>query len=141
MNPKWDCLWVWFTENEVKTNTSRYLYCKPLLWYWYIFTVKRINKLVLRENNENSRIYFLIYFSVLSDCASLMKKCVQCRAVVERRVPFIMCCGGKGTEDTTDDICEWLQDPYSFPSLKQLLISFLILWNDLNLSFSFWRKV
>jgi len=48
----------------------------------------------------------LIHVSVLSDCASLMKKCVQCRAVVERRVPFIMCCGGKGTEDTTDDICE-----------------------------------
>lgn len=40
------------------------------------------------------------------DCASLMKKCVQCRAVVEKRVPFIMCCGGKGTEDTTDDISE-----------------------------------
>ncbi|KAH0617785.1 hypothetical protein JD844_016372 [Phrynosoma platyrhinos] len=38
------------------------------------------------------------------NCASLMKKCVQCRAVVERRVPFIMCCGGKGTEDSTDDI-------------------------------------
>lgn len=35
-----------------------------------------------------------------------MKKCVQCRAVVERRVPFIMCCGGKGTEDTIDDISE-----------------------------------
>lgn len=38
------------------------------------------------------------------DCASLMKKCVQCRAVVERRVPFIMCCGGKSSEDATDDI-------------------------------------
>ncbi|XP_070603723.1 E3 ubiquitin-protein ligase MIB1 isoform X3 [Erythrolamprus reginae] len=38
------------------------------------------------------------------NCASLMKKCVQCRAVVERRVPFIMCCGGKGSEDTIDDI-------------------------------------
>lgn len=33
-----------------------------------------------------------------------MKKCVQCRAVVERRVPFIMCCGGKSAEDATDDI-------------------------------------
>uniref|UniRef100_A0A8C4ZEC4 RING-type E3 ubiquitin transferase n=1 Tax=Gadus morhua TaxID=8049 RepID=A0A8C4ZEC4_GADMO len=32
-------------------------------------------------------------------CASLMKKCVQCRAVVERRTPFVMCCGGKGMED------------------------------------------
>ncbi|XP_015473600.1 E3 ubiquitin-protein ligase MIB1-like isoform X2 [Parus major] len=31
------------------------------------------------------------------NCASLMKKCVQCRAVVERRVPFIMCCGGKAS--------------------------------------------
>uniref|UniRef100_G3U2F5 MIB E3 ubiquitin protein ligase 1 n=1 Tax=Loxodonta africana TaxID=9785 RepID=G3U2F5_LOXAF len=38
------------------------------------------------------------------NCASLMKKCVQCRAVVERRVPFIMCCGGKSAEDTADDI-------------------------------------
>lgn len=73
----------------------------------------------------------LVYFSVPSDCASLMKKCVQCRAVVERRVPFIMCCGGKGTEDTSDDICEWLQSPYSFMFLHQLI---LILLNDLNLS-------
>jgi len=58
-----------------------------------------------KRDNKNSRIQIEI-ISVLSDCASLMKKCVQCRAVVERRVPFIMCCGGKGTEDTTDDICE-----------------------------------
>ena len=43
-----------------------------------------------------------------ADCASLMKKCVQCRAVVERRVPFIMCCGGKSAEDATDDICKWV---------------------------------
>lgn len=37
------------------------------------------------------------------DCASLMKKCVQCRAVVERRTPFVLCCGGKGMEDDADD--------------------------------------
>ncbi|KAI4905210.1 hypothetical protein NFI96_011039, partial [Prochilodus magdalenae] len=37
------------------------------------------------------------------NCASLMKKCVQCRAVVERRTPFVLCCGGKGMEDATDD--------------------------------------
>lgn len=43
-----------------------------------------------------------------ADCASLMKKCVQCRAVVERRVPFIMCCGGKSAEDAADDICKWV---------------------------------
>uniref|UniRef100_A0A673K4S7 E3 ubiquitin-protein ligase MIB1 n=1 Tax=Sinocyclocheilus rhinocerous TaxID=307959 RepID=A0A673K4S7_9TELE len=36
-------------------------------------------------------------------CASLMKKCVQCRAVVEHRTPFVLCCGGKGMEDATDD--------------------------------------
>ncbi|KAM7319952.1 hypothetical protein ACRRTK_020395 [Alexandromys fortis] len=41
---------------------------------------------------------------LISDCASLMKKCVQCRAVVERRVPFIMCCGGKSSEDPSDDV-------------------------------------
>ncbi|MEE6464267.1 hypothetical protein FKM82_006222 [Ascaphus truei] len=38
------------------------------------------------------------------NCASLMKKCVQCRAVVERRVPFVMCCSGKCIEEVTDDI-------------------------------------
>ncbi|XP_064201637.1 E3 ubiquitin-protein ligase mib1-like [Anguilla rostrata] len=38
-----------------------------------------------------------------ADCASLMKKCVQCRAVVERRTPFALCCGGKGMEDDTAD--------------------------------------
>ena len=30
------------------------------------------------------------------DCASLMKKCVQCRNAIEESVPFIVCCGGKG---------------------------------------------
>lgn len=43
-----------------------------------------------------------------ADCASLMKKCVQCRAVVERRAPFILCCGGKGAEDTGDELGERL---------------------------------
>ncbi|KAB1277276.1 17-beta-hydroxysteroid dehydrogenase 14 [Camelus dromedarius] len=38
------------------------------------------------------------------NCASLRKKCVQCQAVVKRRVPFIMCCGGKSSDDATDDI-------------------------------------
>lgn len=28
-------------------------------------------------------------------CASLMKKCVQCRSPIERRVSFNVCCGGK----------------------------------------------
>ncbi len=32
-----------------------------------------------------------------------MKKCVQCRAVVERRTPFVLCCGGKGMEDDAAD--------------------------------------
>lgn len=53
-----------------------------------------------------SRLQRLIAYCVfvsLTDCASLMKKCVQCRAVVERRTPFVMCCGGKGMEDATDD--------------------------------------
>lgn len=86
-------------------NTSSYLYYKHLLWHCYIVTVNKqtYGQEGIKMKWHNSE---LIYFSVLSDCASLMKKCVQCRAVVERRVPFIMCCGGKGTEDTTDDICE-----------------------------------
>ena len=96
-----------------------------------------INKLMdSKEEKWNGRIQS--WFISLSDCASLMKKCVQCRAVVERRVPFIMCCGGKGTEDTTDDICEWLQNPYSFTFHHQLLI--LILLNDVNLSSFFKEK-
>jgi len=27
-------------------------------------------------------------------CAPLMKKCVQCRAQIDRMLPFIVCCGG-----------------------------------------------
>ena len=27
-------------------------------------------------------------------CGSLMKKCVQCRAAIDKMVPFIVCCGG-----------------------------------------------
>ncbi len=44
-----------------------------------------------------------LHVCVPADCASLMKKCVQCRAVVESRTPFVLCCGGKGMEDATDD--------------------------------------
>ena len=64
--------------------------------------------------NEWRKATLFVFSSVrcvvlpFADCASLMKKCVQCRAVVERRVPFIMCCGGKSAEDATDDICEWV---------------------------------
>ncbi|XP_030838657.1 E3 ubiquitin-protein ligase MIB1 [Strongylocentrotus purpuratus] len=29
-------------------------------------------------------------------CGSLMKKCVQCRSDIEKTVPFVVCCGGKG---------------------------------------------
>ncbi|XP_047739586.1 E3 ubiquitin-protein ligase mib1 [Hyalella azteca] len=31
-----------------------------------------------------------------TNCATLMKKCVQCRNVIEKTVPFIVCCGGQG---------------------------------------------
>lgn len=30
------------------------------------------------------------------NCASIMKKCVQCRTQIEEMVPLIVCCGGKG---------------------------------------------
>jgi len=30
------------------------------------------------------------------NCAALMKKCVQCRSVIDKSVPFIVCCGGQG---------------------------------------------
>ncbi|KAG8227576.1 hypothetical protein J437_LFUL000676 [Ladona fulva] len=30
-------------------------------------------------------------------CAALMKKCVQCRAQIDRMLPFSVCCGGNGT--------------------------------------------
>merc|ERR1712121_563554 len=29
------------------------------------------------------------------NCASVTKKCVECRAVIEEKVPFFVCCGGK----------------------------------------------
>ena len=29
-------------------------------------------------------------------CAALMKKCVQCRASIDKVIPFIVCCGGTG---------------------------------------------
>lgn len=48
-------------------------------------------------------MYVCVCMCACIDCASLMKKCVQCRAVVERRTPFVLCCGGKGMEDATDD--------------------------------------
>lgn len=32
------------------------------------------------------------------NCASLMKKCVQCRGVIEKHIPFIVCCGGQGED-------------------------------------------
>ncbi len=32
----------------------------------------------------------------VSGCGSLMKKCVQCRAPIDKMIPFIVCCGGTG---------------------------------------------
>ncbi len=33
-------------------------------------------------------------------CASLMKKCVECRAAISEAVPFTVCCGGKAGNNT-----------------------------------------
>ncbi|EEC11167.1 conserved hypothetical protein [Ixodes scapularis] len=57
--------------------------------------------------------YFLYKKSVLichafclslsfSGCAALMKKCVQCRAQIDKVVPFAVCCGGSGEDDDTE---------------------------------------
>lgn len=89
----------------MKINSSSSLYYKHLLSHCCVVTLNKQTR-AQKKRKMKWEDFELIYFSVPSDCASLMKKCVQCRAVVERRVPFIMCCGGKGTEDTSDDICE-----------------------------------
>lgn len=44
----------------------------------------------------NKYSYMNIAVFVVVDCASLMKKCVQCRNAIDESVPFIVCCGGKG---------------------------------------------
>lgn len=36
------------------------------------------------------------HMCVCEGCASLMKKCVQCRAQIQHMVPFSVCCGGGG---------------------------------------------
>jgi len=41
----------------------------------------------------NKREITLMVF-VLTGCAALMKKCVQCRSSIDKLVPFIVCCGG-----------------------------------------------
>uniref|UniRef100_A0A087XXV1 RING-type E3 ubiquitin transferase n=1 Tax=Poecilia formosa TaxID=48698 RepID=A0A087XXV1_POEFO len=61
-----------------------------------------------------------VLFQPCGHCASLMKKCVQCRAVVERRTPFVLCCGGKGIKSITNDIDVKCSDPGRKGSLDQL---------------------
>lgn len=39
-------------------------------------------------------ILICVYF--FPGCAALMKKCIQCREVIQKSIPFIVCCGGRG---------------------------------------------
>lgn len=64
-----------------------------------------------------------------------MKKCVQCRAVVERRTPYVLCCGGKGMEDDAadhddddddDDLSEWIFQVFPFNPSIFTFHSFLV---------------
>ena len=36
-----------------------------------------------------------LHMVACENCASVMKKCVECRSVIEEKVPFYVCCGGK----------------------------------------------
>lgn len=36
---------------------------------------------------------------IRAGCAALMKKCIQCREVIQKSIPFIVCCGGRGVFD------------------------------------------
>ena len=38
-------------------------------------------------------------------CAALMKKCVQCRASIDKVLPFIVCCGGTGKCTSSIENC------------------------------------
>ena len=45
-----------------------------------------------RVCGDNAPLYVCL---VSPACASVMKKCVKCRTLIEKSVPFIVCCGGK----------------------------------------------
>lgn len=69
------------------------------------FLLTLVLNLALQQDYHNVSIfsrkmnkyqYMNIAVFVVVDCASLMKKCVQCRNAIDESVPFIVCCGGKG---------------------------------------------
>ena len=100
-------------------------YCKfiKFIFHWFIIFFQRFSLLIgksflVREKyqlgickkwKKVGNLYNIIFqwyfpidffFSFDSGCAALMKKCVQCRAQIEKTVPFVVCCGGNRKFDS-----------------------------------------
>ena len=51
--------------------------------------------LVCTDNPATVLFKPCLHMVACENCASVMKKCVECRSVIEEKVPFYVCCGGK----------------------------------------------
>lgn len=47
------------------------------------------------------------------NCAPIMKKCVECRTPIEQMVPWIVCCGGKGSAVAAANASTLAKAPFS----------------------------
>ena len=51
--------------------------------------------LVCSDNPATVLFKPCLHMVTCETCAHVMKKCVECRSVIEDKVPFYVCCGGK----------------------------------------------
>ena len=51
--------------------------------------------LVCTDNAANVLFKPCLHMVSCENCAPVMKKCVECRATIDEKVPFFVCCGGK----------------------------------------------
>lgn len=66
---------------------------------YFVFFVLQIEECVVCSDKKASVLFRpCSHLCACDSCAPLMKKCVQCRAQIERMVPFSVCCGGPGIQ-------------------------------------------
>ena len=51
--------------------------------------------LVCSENTASVLFRPCNHMVACESCASIMKKCVECRTEIQEKIPFNVCCGGK----------------------------------------------
>ena len=77
--------------------------CTLYLKNSYLVYNPQIEDCLVCSENPSSVLFRPCNHMVACDnCASIMKKCVECRSSIDEAVPFNICCGGKNGEEEED---------------------------------------